>query len=264
MQLDLSAKDPAGSSSRREEAKRLTALLNDNPAFSFLRLGDGELRFLLLVDQGTWSDDEFSTHSLSASCETALGMLGLTLKDYVRLLNSYQYCDYLDTYSYQDYNSKKLAELELKRLNNQYGPACSATSGIISDWAYFEMHSYLEQHRCLFYGAEADILKHLLEEPSYRRTFNQFWPLNFEAWFYSPPRNGQELSEDLDAIKSFLISCITDLQVDTIFLSLGGAAKILCYEIAKECGVRAIDWGSIMRSLTYSGSDGQSFSTCSA
>ena len=45
---------------------------------------------------------------------------------------------------------------------------------------------------------------------------------------------------------------------DTLLICLGGSAKILCYELAREMSVRAIDWGSMLRGLTYSGSDGQS------
>jgi hypothetical protein len=47
--------------------------------------------------------------------------------------------------------------------------------------------------------------------------------------------------------------------VDTLFLSLGGAAKIICYELAEELGICAFDFGSLTRGLTYSGSDGHNF-----
>lgn len=251
-------KDYPGSPRRRQEAKRLMYLLEENSSFSFLRLGDGELRFLLLVEQGKWLDKNFSNENLSPSCENALGMLGLTQKDHTRLLHSYYYCDYLDTYDYQAYNSQQLPKFNLKRSENLYSPTSIATSGIIPDWTWFELRSYLEQHRCLFCGAEAGLLNALLQQPSYRENFQAFWPIELECWFYLPPNKGKKVSDNLDIIKDFLVERLYQHQADTLFLSLGGAAKILCYELARECGIRAIDWGSIMRSLAYAGSDGQS------
>src|SRR5262249_57541967 len=47
--------------------------------------------------------------------------------------------------------------------------------------------------------------------------------------------------------------------IDTVFISLGGASKILCYELSEEHQIAAFDFGSLMRGLTYSGSDGHNF-----
>jgi hypothetical protein len=63
----------------------------------------------------------------------------------------------------------------------------------------------------------------------------------------------------MDEIKEKLKQRITDNEIDTLFLSLGGAAKALCVEIAKETGICTFDFGSLMRSLTYAGSDGKAF-----
>ena len=104
-------KEPAGSHNRRQEARKITELLESNDSFSFLRLGDGELRFLILFAQNQWSEKEFGDKSFLPSCENAIGMLGLSSKDYDRLVKSYRYCSYLDTYGYQSYNSLHLTEL---------------------------------------------------------------------------------------------------------------------------------------------------------
>ncbi len=252
------AREPAGSHSRREEARRITELLESNPSFSFLRLGDGELRFLLLSTHNQWSDQTLGDKSFSPSCENAIGMLGLSSKDYDRLVNSYRYCSYLDTYGYQPYNSQHLAKLELDRPETLYQSHSIATSGIIPDWTWFELPSYLKRHRCLFYGAEAGLLEQLLREPAYREIWKDFWSNESTCWFHVPPNDGRELSKNLDIVKAELIDLIKTHKVDTLFLSLGGAAKILSYELAEELEIRAIDWGSLMRGLTYSGSDGQS------
>jgi cytidylate kinase len=52
--------------------------------------------------------------------------------------------------------------------------------------------------------------------------------------------------------------------VDTVFLSLGGAAKILCFELAKELDVRMFDFGAMLRALTFSGSPGNLATTLNA
>jgi len=55
-----------------------------------------------------------------------------------------------------------------------------------------------------------------------------------------------------------LAQSISRHNIDTVLICLGGPAKILCHELARECGVHAVDWGSMLRALTYSGTDGNS------
>jgi hypothetical protein len=45
-------------------------------------------------------------------------------------------------------------------------------------------------------------------------------------------------------------------EIDTLFLSLGGGAKILGYELSRELGICCFDFGAMLRALTYSGCDG--------
>jgi hypothetical protein len=57
-------------------------------------------------------------------------------------------------------------------------------------------------------------------------------------------------------VKEDLRQFIEAHSVDTLFLSLGGGAKILGYELSRELGICCFDFGAMLRALSYSGCDG--------
>jgi hypothetical protein len=108
----------------------------------------------------------------------------------------------------------------------------------------------------LFAGGEAAILRELWNRTEYRTVASKYVSFDCVA-FFEP--DAEKINNRIDDIKRCLISRIKEFDIDTLFLSLGGAAKILCAEIAEETGICCFDFGGCMRGLTYSGSDGHSF-----
>lgn len=236
---------------------RLSDLLEKNESFSFLRLGDGEIRFLIENQESQWRDDRYDIER-PASCELATGTLGLRAQDYQRLLRSYEECDGLDLYLCQEYNRISIDEIKWARNSAKWTISIPEECGIINRWTQFEFKKYTSKHKSLICGAEAHLLKELILEPEYRKIACDYLSESKQLCFYEPPNRGKNLSQNLEKIKQDIKNFILNEKCDTVFISLGGPAKILCYEIAAEIGVRAIDWGSMIRALTYSGSDGQS------
>jgi hypothetical protein len=241
-------------STGEEAAKTLTSLLEANTTFSFLRLGDGELGFLLHVQGG---ERDFARRDLGPSCEIAHGNPALTAKDYERLLHSYECCSVVDLHRQLPYNAEHLGRLRWKRSSSTIGTASSGGTALLFTWIQHELKPYLSRHRSIFCGAEASLLRELSVDREFRQAAASCLPADSEMHFLQPRRDGTRASEDLDGIKSDLAALVREQRADTIFVSLGGGAKILCYELAEELGIRAIDFGSALRALTFSGSDGQ-------
>jgi len=241
-------------SASAEAAARLTKLLEENSAFSFLRLGDGELRMLLAHQ----NQESVPTHpDLRPSCEIAYGSPGLARQHGARLLRSYEECSFLDLYGELPYNRANLPRLRWTRAANTLGTASSSETGLVFSWVFHELRRYLAAHRCVVCGAEASLLRELHSEPAFRTLAAPYWPENAAVSFLQPRGDGARLAEDLDRIKDDLREAVRAQRADTLFLSLGGGAKILAHELAQELGIRTIDFGSALRALTYSGSDGQ-------
>lgn len=241
---------------RREVAAQLTRHMESTPGFSYLRFGDGELRSLLAAQQKIWNQ-QMLTPDLPASMLIANGNPGLREQDMPRLLAAYENCTWLDRYESVPFNRDHLHELILQRPPSALSNPTPETSQIFMDWTWHEMRGYLSRHRCLFYGAEAALLKSLLATPEYREIATHFWPEDTSTIFFRQAhRDGRHLSEDLEIMKGEIREEIDLNRIDTVFLSLGGAAKILGYELSREKGVGAFDLGSLMRTLAYSGSDG--------
>jgi hypothetical protein len=99
-------------------------------------------------------------------------------------------------------------------------------------------------------------LKELYSDPIYRRVASRYRPSNAAPIFFPETRR---VGEYLDDIKRDLSAAIAKTGIDTAFISLGGASKILCYELSEEHSIATFDFGSLMRGLTYSGSDGHNF-----
>ena len=100
------------------------------------------------------------------------------------------------------------------------------------------------------------MLQELLKDSRYLKIASWVWGENRAHVFVQPVENGLNLSKNLEEIRRVLAGKILQEKTDTAFISLGGAAKILCVELAGKLNVRCIDFGSILRALTYSGSAG--------
>jgi hypothetical protein len=240
---------------RRDFSRRLTGMLEENRDFCFLRLGDGELAFLL-----RWQED--AEHAgdpdyLRPSCEVAFGSPGLNPEHGERLLRSLENASCVDTYLHVEYNRESLPGLHWQPPAGEFGVLPREASALLGDWLFLELRDYLTRHRCIICGAEGRLLEELLQVPAYREIVRDFIPENARLDFVQPRRDGARLSEDLDLIKDDLRAAIKATGADTLLLSLGGAAKIIGCELARELQVRVLDIGSLLRGLTYAGSDGQ-------
>jgi hypothetical protein len=247
---------PNNQAARREECKRITDLMTRQRPFSFLRLGDMELQLLIASQKGEvdkWCDE--ITRRERESSVQAFGHPGLKPAYVNRLKEAYENCTYLD---YQHANptiKTLLSEWQHARAQEAHSNPEPNVSELFLEWTQHEFRDYVEGRPCLFVGAEARLLKNLLENPSYRAASRKYWPDKLVAHFYETG----DIGDDLDRLKDGIRKAILAHNIDTVFISLGGGAKILAYELARETGIAAFDFGSIMRGLTYSGSDGHKF-----
>jgi len=245
--LDLSGE-------RKKEAKRLTELLNSKKVYSYARIGDYEAAFLLAA-KNNYTENIFVEENVVSGTE-ALTSLGLGLEHAARLKRALEEVDYLDTWECQWKNRTVLDLLDLKRVKEKSESPSRETSFILPTWVEHEMKDFCSGKRILFCGAEVPIMEELIKNSEYRNSLKVYIPDNCVISFLRPYENGKNLTKNLDVIKSQLLSAINENKIDILFLSLGGGSKIICNEIAQEKKIIAIDFGAMMRSLTYSGSDG--------
>lgn len=240
---------------RREAAREWTRLIEQHKEFSLIRLGDGECWYLSQVQDGK-PPPKYRYLDKAGSIEVASSTSGMEARHYPRFVEALERATYLD---YCD-NIPKVAEyLPIIRFNrgpSLYRNSSPEVSNILFEWTWFEFKSYLQRHRCLIASAEAALLRELTADARYDEIAHDFWPKGASVWFHQIRENGRRYSENLDLIKEDLAREITKHNIDTLFLSLGTGAKVICYEIAKELGIRAIDFGSMPRALTYSGASG--------
>lgn len=216
-----------------------------------------ELAFLIASQQGrtvSWQETANSDQEIVSSTMT-LGHPGLSPEHSSRLQTSYERCTYLDFHDENRTIKRELSKWRCNRQPGSYRNPGSQASELFLDWLKYEFGKYLEGRRCLFVGAEAGILRELLSDPIYRQISANYWPPNVEPVFLVT----RGIGAHLDHIKDEISRVISGEQIDTAFISLGGGAKILCYELAEEHNIATFDFGSLLRGLTYSGSDGHSF-----
>jgi len=245
--------DPV-STGRLIEAKRITALLERGEGFSLVRLGDFDLAYLLAAESG-FGGSLFPDDDVISGTE-GKGSPGLDATQAARLRASLENADYVDFWDLQWKDGSLIDQLSLRRSPGTTRNPTRETSFILPTWLEFEFKGYCQNRRILFCGAEAALLEELLDNPAYREIARDYWPYDCRAFFLRPREDGRNLARNLDAIKQDLAEAIKRWEINTLFLSLGGGAKILCYELAREHGIRTIDFGAFTRSLTYSGSDG--------
>lgn len=226
--------------------------------FSWLRLGDGELRYMKLVQSGKPVTQLPPVSDHPSAVERCVGGPGLAAGDYERLVQAYLRADFVDGYGHQATNQRLLPTVDLPPRLAAGGDTTSATSGILQEWLMFEFPGYLSRHVCLVCGAEGPLLEQLVADPAYLALAEPVLPVPGNLRFHHPPDHSHGLSAILNRLKGELATSLKTSGADTLLLSLGGAAKILAAELAAEHGVTVIDWGSSLRALTYAGSDGQS------
>lgn len=226
---------------RSQAIEHLHQFLGRGGETSYLRMGDGELGYLMN------SRD--------------VKLTGLDPCHYQRLVIAYQNCSYLDLCMNQDYNRQNFPRINLSIASQTYINNHPKTGNLIRDWTYYKLHDYLLGRRCLIVGAEAAILEKLYQDQDYRKLTQKFWLEENSVFFLQPRDQGNNLKESLDLIKLDILVLVLKYNIDTVFISLGGCAKILCYEIAQQLQVTTIDWGSILRGLAYSGSRGDSYTS---
>jgi len=250
----LGRKPVAAAVARAGEVRRLTGLFKNRRGFSFLRLGDYDLIYLLSAENGGRTDLFSSENTISGT--TGGGTPGLEKEQARRLRDALEQADYVDFWDCQWKDDTMLDRLALRRAPGTTRNPSRDTSYILPTWLEQDFKTYCENRRVLFCGAEAPLLEELLKHEEFRGSSADFWPQRCEAFFLRPREDGRNLAGNLDFIKQDLAACVSRLNIDTLFLSLGGGAKILCHELARELGICAIDFGALLRSLTYSGSDG--------
>ena len=240
-------------SGRLAEAKRLTALMSNGGGFSYVRLGDKDLAFLLYPD-GVVSTYAEATDKISGT--QPHGTPGLLAHQVGRLRTALEKASYVDFWDLQWRDDTLLKSLKLNRPAQALRNPSRETSYIMPTWLEHEFKSYCKGRRVLFCGAEAPILRELLEQEQFRLLAKDFWPDGCETFFLRPRDDGKNPGVNADLIKADIRSSIKENRIDTLFLALGGPAKFLCQELAEEQKICAFDFGVGLRSLTYSGSGG--------
>jgi lipopolysaccharide transport system ATP-binding protein len=240
-------------SGRLAEAKRLTTLMSAGEGFSYVRLGDKDLAFLLHPDDVVSTYAE-ATNKISGT--QPHGTPGLLANQLGRLRAALEKATYMDFWDLQWRDDTLLQKLNLNRPAGALRNPNRETSYIMPTWLEHEFKSYCEGRRILFCGAESPLLQQLLKHKQFRSLAGDFWPDSCEVFFLRPRDDGKNPGANVDWIKSDIRACIKENKVDTLFLALGGPAKILCQELAEELKICAYDFGVGLRSLTYSGSGG--------
>jgi hypothetical protein len=226
----------------------------DTPGFSFVRLGDGDLILLLAWQEGRSGTLDREGPQIGGAA--ARQNRAISLRHAERLHRAIERASYVDFYDRIWPNSELLPRLHLSRPAGSYRNPDAETSVIIMTWLEFEFKEYCRGQRIGIMGAEAGLLQELMRDPSFHDASRQYWPVDSEIHILRPRDDGRNLDNNLDLVADDLRQWIRAKRLDTVFLSLGAAAKILCVELADELGVSFFDFGAMLRALTYSGSPG--------
>ena len=245
---------------RYEEAARLAQLMQSHRPFCFIRMGDVELKYLLTyqADQLDQLDPkEYADGPLSGT--QGIGNPGLGPRHAERLWNVYEQADYVDFHERNWPNEHLVPELKLVQCPGSTQNPDKNTSCIFLTWVEKEFKSYCQGRRIGFAGAEARLLEILSKTVEFQTAAKDYWPTQAEIFFHQARNDGRDLDANLDLVKDELRSFVTENKIDTLFISLGGGAKIIGYELSRELGICCFDFGAMTRALTYSGCDGNRF-----
>ena len=246
-----------GYAERLAEAQRLTGMMQVQRPFCFLRLGDVELKYLLTyqsnqLDQLDRSDYDDGRLSGTQGC----GNPGLGPKYAERLWRAYEQADYVDFHEKNWPNEHLVPRLALEMAPGSYRNPTKEASLVFLTWTESEFKQYCQDRRVGFAAAEARLLEVLSETPEFKRAATDYWPEKAQIFYHQVRNNGRNLDANLDLVKKDLREFVKDHRLDTLFLSLGGGAKILGYELSRELGICCFDFGAMIRAFTYSGCDG--------
>jgi hypothetical protein len=225
--------------------------------FCFLRMGDVELKYLLTYQDNQLDQldgSEYGDGPLSGTQHS--GNPGLGPKHAERLWKVYEQADYVDFHERNWPNEHLVKKLKLNRSPGTHRNPNKETSVIFLTWVEREFKEYCRGRRIGFAGAEASVLEILAQTPEFKQASADYWPEKAEIFFHQARNDGRNLDANLDLVKEDLRKFVSDNRLDTLFLSLGGGAKIIGFELSRELGICCFDFGAMTRALTYSGCDG--------
>jgi len=246
-----------GESARTKEAGFLSQLMATKRPFCFLRMGDMELVYLLAYQNDRLDSIEFGDGQLSGT--QGCGNPGLSARHANRLRSAYEGADYIDFHEKNWPNQHLVPRLQLRRdLESRSNPTADA-SLLFLTWTELEFRDYCQDRKIGFAGAEAKLLELLSKTAEFKWAGKDYWPDRAEIFYHQVRDDGRNLDLTLDLVKDDLREFVTTRRIDTLFLSLGGGAKILAYELSRELNICCFDFGAMIRAFTYSGCDGNRF-----
>jgi hypothetical protein len=243
-----------GYASRLAQAKLLSKLMRSRRPFCFLRMGDMDLVYLLAEQEKRLDEIEFGGGPTSGT--EAYGNPGLSAKHAQRLRRAYEGAGYVDFHEGNWPNEHLVSKLVLEMAPGSYRNPTKEASLVFLTWTETEFRQYCQDRRIGFAGAEARLLALLSQTPDFKQAAREYWPEQARIFYHQVRDDGRDLDANLDLVKGDLRQFVTEHQIDTLFLSLGGGAKILGYELSRELGICCFDIGAMIRAFTYSGSDG--------
>jgi hypothetical protein len=246
-----------GEAARRNEASLLSQLMATRRPFCFLRMGDLELVYLLAEQHNRLDEIDFAGGPLSGT--QAYGNPGLSPKHAQRLRRAYEQADYVDFHEKNWPNQHLAPRLVLEMTPGSYRNPTTEASLVFLTWTESEFKQYCQGRRIGFAAAEARLLELLSKTPEFKRAAADYWPEQAEIFYHQVRDDGRNLNANLDLVKDDLRGFVKEHRIDTLFLSLGGGAKILGYELSRELRICCFDFGAMTRALTYSGCDGNRF-----
>ncbi|NEO15301.1 MULTISPECIES: hypothetical protein [unclassified Moorena] len=245
---------PTNLEERKKAAHQISQLMTRSRPFCFLRLGDMDLAYLLAFQEGRLNQVEFGEGIPSGTLPQ--GNPGLGPKYARRFQEGFEKGDYVDFHERLYPMEQWIPLWKHNRSPNLYRNSNRETSYILLTWMEYEFKAYCQNRRVGIAGAEASLLKNLSSDREWQIAAQPFWPNSASIFFHQVREDGRQLDANLDLIKQDLKEFIEANELDTLFLSLGGGAKILCYELSREHNICAFDFGSMIRALTYSACDG--------
>jgi hypothetical protein len=243
-----------GYDARLAQARLLSQLMSKQRPFCFLRMGDMELAYLLAQQEHRLNGVDFRDGPTSGT--QAYTNPGLSGDHAERLRKAYAEADYVDFHEGNWPNEHLVSKLILKRAPDLHRNATKDASLVFLTWTESEFRQYCSGRRIGFAGAEARLLELLSETPGFQQAAAVYWPENAQVFYHQVRNDGRDLDANLDLVKEDLRQFVRTHGIDTLFLSLGGGAKILGYELSRELGICCFDFGAMIRAFTYSGCDG--------
>jgi hypothetical protein len=243
-----------GEAARRKEASLLSRLMTTRRPFCFLRMGDMELVYLLAEQYNKLDEIEFRDGPMSGT--QGYANPGLSAKHAQRLRRAYEEADYVDFHEKNWPNEHLVPRLILQRPPGTYRNPTKESSLVFLTWTEREFKQYCQDRRVGFAAAEARLLELLSQTLEFKQAANDYWPERAAIFYHQVRNDGRDLDANLDLVKEDLRHFVRAHRLDTLFLSLGGGAKILGYELSRELGICCFDFGAMIRAFTYSGCDG--------